>query len=80
MDRNKYGVNLIEYVEKGVICKRIQQFETPSYESICSELKIPTKKWLCFSIYGPPTPGNLASFFEQRIDCLTKGSDSNLPF
>ena len=27
-DRNKYGGGLIEYVKKGVICKRIQKFET----------------------------------------------------
>ena len=36
-----------------------------SHESICAELNIAKKKWLCFSIYGLPNPENLASFFEE---------------
>ena len=43
-----------------------------SHESICAELNIAKKKWLCFSIYGLPNPENLASFFEEQTDCLVK--------
>ena len=41
---------------------------------MCSELTIAHKKWLCFSVYRPPTPENLASFFEKLTDCLSKAS------
>ena len=34
------------------------------------------KKSGCFSLYRPPTPENLAYFFEELIDCLSKGSES----
>ena len=34
------------------------------------------KKSGCFSMYRPPTPENLAYFFEELIDCLSKGSES----
>ena len=63
---NKYRGGLTEYVKKGVICKRIQKFETLTYESKgLSELTIAKEKWLCFSIYQPSTPENVASFFEE---------------
>ena len=75
-DRNKYGGGLIECVKKGVISKKIQKFETLIHKSICSELTIAKKKWLCFSIYRSPTLKNSASFFEELTDCLSKGSYS----
>ena len=31
--------------------------------------------WLCFGIYRPPTPGNLASFFEELTGSLSKRSE-----
>ena len=71
-DRNKYGGALIEYVKKGVICNRIQKFEMLTHESVCSELTIANKKWLCLGIYRPPTPENLASLFEELTDSLSK--------
>ena len=64
-DRNKYVGGLIEYVKKGVICKKIKKFEMLTHESVCSELTIAKKKWLCLGIYQPPTPENLVSFFEE---------------
>ena len=60
--RNKYRGGLIEYVKKGVICKRIQKFEMLTHESVCSELTIAKKKWLCLGIYRPPAPKNLNIF------------------
>ena len=35
-----------------------------TYESVCSELTIAKKKWLCLGIYRLPTPENLVSFFQ----------------
>ena len=75
-DQNKYEGGLIEYVRKGVICKRIQKFETFTHDSLCYELTIARKKWLCFSTYQPLTPEHVASFFEELTDCLSKGSKS----
>ena len=74
-DRNKYGGGLIKYVKKGVICKRIQKFEMLTHKSVCPELTIAKKKWLCLDIYQPLTPENLASFFEELTDSLSKGSE-----
>ena len=44
-------------------------------ESVCSELTIANIKWLCLGTYRPPTPKNLASFFEELTDSLSKGSE-----
>ena len=35
---------IIEYVRRGVICKRLKDFETTISESICSKLVISKKK------------------------------------
>ena len=37
-DRNEHKGGLIEFVERGIICKRVKQFETVISESICSDL------------------------------------------
>ena len=39
-DRDGMGGGIIEYVRRGVICKRLKDFETTISESICSELVI----------------------------------------
>ena len=39
-DRHKNGGGLIEFVEKGLICKRLKNFETSRSECICSEITI----------------------------------------
>ena len=44
-DKNSGG--LIEFVKKGIICKRISEFELSFSEYICSELAISNTKWLC---------------------------------
>ena len=46
-----------------------------THESVCSELTIAKKKWLCLGIYRPPTPENLVSFFKELTDSLSKGSE-----
>ena len=42
-DRDKYGGGLIEFIKRGVICKRLKELETAASESICSELTFSKK-------------------------------------
>ena len=55
-DQNKYGDDLIEFVKKGLIYKRLKTFERVNSECICSELTISSKKWVYFSVFTPPPP------------------------
>ena len=73
-DRDKNGGGLIEYIKRGVICKRLKQYELNAYETICSELTISKKKWFCMSIYRPPLYNNIVGFFEGLTLCLSKAS------
>ena len=63
LDRHKNEGGLIEFVKKGLICKRLKNFEISTSECICSEITIWKRKWLCFSIYRPPSYENLEVFF-----------------
>ena len=64
-DRDKNGGGLIVFVRRGIICKRISDFEQSFSECICSELTISKRRWLCFSRYRPPDPGNLSIFLKN---------------
>ena len=64
-DRDKSGGGLIEFVRKGFICKRLKKLEPKFSEVICSEFTISNKKWICFSVYRPPTQNNLECFFNK---------------
>ena len=70
------GGGLIQFVKKGLVCKRLKNFETNPSEWICSDITISEKKWLCFSIYRPPFNENLEIFFEELTNFLSKTSDS----
>ena len=63
-DRDGHGGGLIEFVKRGVIYKRVKQFETLISKSICSEITISKKKWFCMGIYRPPNFSNLETFFK----------------
>ena len=43
-DRHESGGGLIEFVKKGLICKRLKNFETSASECICSEITICRRK------------------------------------
>ena len=58
-------VVVLLFVRRGIICKRISDFELSFSEYICSELTISKSRWLCFRIFRPPDPGNLSIFFEE---------------
>ena len=59
---------------RGIICKRVKQFETVIFESICSEITISKMKWSCMGIYRPPNFNNLDMFFKEVGDSLSKAS------
>ena len=71
-DRDKNGGGLIVFVRRGIICKRISDFQLSFSECICSELTISKSKWLCFSICRPPYPGNLSILFEELSESFSK--------
>ena len=52
-DRDGHRGGLIEFVKRGIICKRVKQFETVISESICSETNISKREWFCRGIYWP---------------------------
>ena len=71
-DRNKNGGGLIEFVRKGFITKRLKDYETQICETICSEFTVSKKKWICFSVYRPPSYNNLIIFFEELTKSVSK--------
>ena len=71
-DRHKHGGGLIEFVRQGFICKRLKKYEPNCSERICSEFTISKKKWICFSIYRPPSTGNIKTFFEKMNEVISK--------
>ena len=71
-DRDKNGDGLIEFVRKGLITKKIKEYESKVSETITSEFTISKKKWFCLSVYRPPTSTNLDIFFKELINSLRK--------
>ena len=71
-DRNKHGGGLIEFVWQGFISKGLKKYEPSCSECICSEFTISKKKWICFSIYRPPSTGNIETFFEEMNEAISK--------
>ena len=69
-DRHKHGGGLIEFVRQGFICKRLKKYEPNCSECICSELTI-SKKGI-YSIYRPPSTGNIKTFFEEMNEIISK--------
>ena len=68
------GWGIIEYVRRGVIYKRLKDFETTISESIYYELVISKKKWFCMCIYRPPNYNNLSTFFDEITLSLNKAA------
>ena len=72
INSNKFGGGFIEYVRKGLICKRTNKYEPKSNECICSEITFSKKTWVIVSIYTPPNAENVTDFFEEMTASLTK--------
>ena len=70
--RHKHGGGLIEFVRQGFICKRLNNYEAYWSECICPEFIISNKKWICFSIYRPPSTRNIKTFFGEMNEVISK--------
>ena len=75
-DRDKHGGGLIEFVRKGLMCKRLREYESLNIEAICSEVTISKKNWAIFSIYRPPHYANLLAFFKKFGNDLNKAYEN----
>ena len=63
---------LFEFVEIGVICKRLRKCESLNIEVIWSELAISNKNWIILRIYRPPGYSNLLPSFNELGKCLNQ--------
>ena len=53
------------YVKKGLIAKRILEYENVNIETICIEITISKRKWCLTFAYRPPYNNNKATFFME---------------
>ena len=59
------------YIKEGLICKRVEIYETPTAETICIELSLKSKKWFIMFGYRPESI-NRDIFFEEINITLSK--------
>ena len=71
-DGDKYGGSLIEFMWRGLTCKRLGNYEPKHSKCLISELTFTNKNWICFSIYRTAESSNLSMFFEELAISLTK--------
>ena len=71
-DRDKSRGGLIEFDKKGVITKRLKDLQTNLSQTICTEITISKKRWLCMSVYRPPFSSNIDTFFDELTISLSK--------
>ena len=52
----------------------MKEHETKLSQTICTEFTVSKKKWFCLSVYRPPSPNNVVTFFEDlfRTDSLNR--------
>ena len=55
----------------------MKEYETKLCETVCTEFTVSKKKWFCLSVYRPPPPNNVVTFFKELTDSLK--SDCHLP-
>ena len=68
---NSYGGGKIVYIKEGLICKRVEKYETPTAETICIELSLKSKKWFIMFGYRPESI-NRNTFFEEINITISK--------
>ena len=64
-------------MRKGLITKRIKDYETQICETICSEFTISKRKWICFNVYRPPSYNNLIVSFEELTKSVCKALNTH---
>ena len=67
---NSFGGGKLVFIKEGLICKRLETFETKTAETICIELTISKKKWFVMFAYRPESI-NRALFFEELNQSLS---------
>ena len=70
--KNKSQGGLIEFVKKGIITKIPKDLETNLSETICTEITISKKRWLCMSVCRPSSSTNIDTFFAELAIFLSK--------
>ena len=50
---NSFGGGKLVYIKDGLICKRVENFETPTAETICIKLLLKSQKWFIMFGYRP---------------------------
>ena len=74
-DVSKHSGGLIEYVRKGIIYKRLHDFELTSFESIASEFTITKNNWFLLSFYrterNENRGENIRKFFSELTMLMT---------
>jgi len=68
---NSFGGGKLVYIKDGLICKRVDKFETPTAETICIELLLKSQKWFIMFGYRPESI-NRNTFFEEINITLSK--------
>ena len=48
----------------------MKEYKTKLSEIICTEFTFSKKKWFCLSVYRPPSPNSIVTFFEELTDFL----------
>ena len=68
---NCHGGGKLVFIKESMICKRLDNFETKTAETICIKLTISQQKWFIMFAYRPESI-NRALFFEELNQSLSK--------
>ena len=75
-DKSTNSGDIIEYIRKGVVRKRIPELELKSFERITSELTIAKNNWFLLSFYRTEREenklSNITKFFQELFQILNK--------
>ena len=78
-DKSCFSGGLIEYIRKGIIRKRLSDFELTNFESIASELTINKNKYFLLSFYRTERDENklqnIIKFFQELSPILDKATN-----
>lgn len=78
-DKSCFSGGLIEYIRKGILRKRLSDFELTNFESIASELTINKKKYFLLSFYRTERDENklqnIIKFFQELSQILDKATN-----
>ena len=78
-DKSCFSGGLIEYIRKGIIRKRLSDFELTNFESIASELTINKNKYFLLSFYRTERDENklqnIIKFFQELSLILDKATN-----